>query len=227
MDTIQAILQKTVNSQGLVQVEAIQPLAQPHDLSLDLQGYFRRAGNNAAARIPVVELVGNGDEFRKLGLLLATIALSRSETDIVIRLTRNKFATINAVMIPKASMEAALFRGIVIEAVQFQVEPARSIVTDLPQHCLPWFGFVNIHGGRQPRLNYQLPDWVQSAIVFQGSAESNLLLAKLLLDLSADSEGSFEGFSLTHQDRSVCSGSYEAGFWLAGTEYDQYPYEEY
>jgi hypothetical protein len=193
---------------------------------LKLQGYFRRLGNNAAAKIPVVEFLGDRSEYKRLAIFIAKISLFEIKNDIVIKLSRKKNALINAIVIPKSNRVATLANGIAVKSVAFKIEPSSSIVMGLKRDCLSWFGFLDSRDQVQMRLNYDLPDWVKSAIVIQSSANANLQLAKLLIDLSEDTTIDYSGFMLTHQDESVCSGSYEAGFWLSGSEYDLYDYNE-
>ncbi len=195
--------------------------------SINLQGYFRKFGNNAAAKIPVIELIGDHAEYRKLALILAKISLSTSEKDIVLKLVRKNTAEINAIVIPKKLNVASFASGINIQSVIFACEAVSSIATRLRADCLPWFGFIDSRDHKQTRLDYDLPDWVQSAIVFQSTSNALIQLAKLLFDMSYQTSAEYSGLILTHQDGSVCSGSYEAGFWLSGSEYDLYEYDEY
>ena len=57
---------------------------------LKLQGYFRRFGNNAAAKIPVVEFLGDRSEYKRLAIFIAKISLFEIKNDIVIKLSRKK-----------------------------------------------------------------------------------------------------------------------------------------
>ena len=194
---------------------------------IQLQGYFRRFGNNAASKIPLLEFIGDSGEYLKLGQYLTKFSLTKNSKSVVIRLTRNSEASINAIIVVYSSVAPAILNGMEINSISYIPQPCPSIVTELPSNLLPWFGFLDHRKLSQDRKNYALPSWAKSVVVLQGCNLSHLALAKYLMDLGNERTAGFEGFCLTHQDRSVCSGSYEAGFWLSGSEYDQFKYPEY